>query len=59
SAAADLALKTGVLYKKREVFPGWRPRTFILDHPNRLLRYYLPSSAKPRGNIPLEGGRVE
>ena len=30
--------KSGVLYKKREVFPGWRPRTFILDRRMRLLR---------------------
>ena len=55
---AEDTLKTGILYKKREVLPGWRPRTFIVDKRQRLLRYYLPSSAKPRGSIPLEGCSV-
>eukprot|EP00904_Undaria_pinnatifida_P011667 jgi/Undpi1/7630/HiC_scaffold_23.g10103.m1 len=59
AAAAAAPAKAGVLYKKREVFPGWRPRTFMLDRGKRLLRYYLPSSARPRGNIPLEGCAVD
>lgn len=54
----SVAAKTGVLYKKREVLPGWRPRTFMLDATQRLLRYYLPNSARPRGSIPLEGCSV-
>lgn len=51
--------KAGVLYKKREFFPGWRPRTFLLDRQQRLLRYYLPNSARPRGSISLNGCSVE
>lgn len=51
--------KQGVLFKKRDIFPGWRPRTFVLDRSQWLLRYYLPSSARPRGNIPMEGCSVE
>lgn len=31
--------KKGTLYKKRDVFKGYRPRLFVLDPP--ILHYYL------------------
>lgn len=50
--------KSGILYKKSEDLPGWRPRMFVIDEKQKLLRYYLASSASPRGSIPLEGCHV-
>ncbi|GMH92571.1 hypothetical protein TL16_g12384 [Triparma laevis f. inornata] len=46
--------KKGTLYKKRDVFKGYRPRLFVLDPP--ILHYYLDASdPAPRKSIFLTG----
>lgn len=53
-ASTENVSKTGILYKQRDVFKGWRPRTFILQ--GGMLSYYLsPSDPAPRKSLIVEG----
>ena len=47
----------GILYKQRDVFRGWRPRTFELQ--GCVLRYWVSvDDAMPRATISLHGATV-
>ncbi len=57
-SSQDSISKTGVLYKQRDVFKGWRARTFVLK--DKLLTYYLhDDDPVPRSTLILEGCRVQ
>eukprot|EP00624_Nannochloropsis_granulata_P004637 evm.model.NODE_33083_length_7094_cov_18.459826.1 len=58
SSQEPMTAKTGVLYKQRDVFKGWRARTFILK--DKLLTYYLhDDDPVPRSTLILDGCRVQ
>jgi len=49
--------KQGILYKRRDVMKGWRPRHFVLQ--DGILQYYIDAvDTTPRGTIDLGGSSV-
>jgi hypothetical protein len=58
SSQEPVTAKTGVLYKQRDVFKGWRARNFVLK--DKLLTYYLQDDDPvPRSTLILDGCRVQ
>jgi len=58
SSSQETLVRTGVLYKQRDIFKGWRPRFFVLQ--GKVLKYYLQADdPTARSTLILDGCRVQ